>query len=288
MVDKLKHLDKSLHDNNINAIIVAYRPDLNKLYKLIDSLSQLKKIIIYKNSDFLIPSKFANVESIESVDNIGTAAAYNLSLNYLSRECEYVFILDQDSQLEINCIENLYSEAIKISKKEHYFLISPLETDNNNNAHGWGSFPIFNNSKISEVRSSGMFISSVVFKYIKFDENLFVDYVDWEFCWRAQKLLKLQIHKSTKSKILHELGSPYEVYFGKKLRVMSPNRIYSQIINSKILFFYSHVPVYKKILLIVRYFKLLTTCWIFKDFKNRYRFFFLGIFHNKVDKNYFK
>ena len=271
----------------VNAIIVTYYPDLEKLNKLIDSLKQIDKIILFKNSHFVLPVNYSNVTEIDSKVNIGTAAAYNCCINHLNEDCNYVFILDQDTVLERTCLDNLIKDSQNISKLYRHFLISPLEVDLEGNSYGWGSIN-FLNLEIQEVRCSGMFINREIFNYIRFDEKLFVDYVDWDFCWRAKNKYNLYIFRSKNAKIYHELGSYFPGYFGFNFKTMSPNRIYSQIINAKKLFCKWEGPYLKKILLILRPIKLILSSWLYKDFFLRYKFIFLGIVHSEINKKYFK
>ena len=272
---------------DINAIIVCYQPDLFKLKTLLISIKNIGKVLIYKNSDFDLDIINTNISVFSSNSNIGTAKAYNLCLKNLEPNCKFVIFIDQDSFLEDLCLENLLNDGIRLDSLEKYFLISPVEIKNNGQLNGWGSLDILS-LRNQEVRTSGMFVNRNIFNYIQFDEDLFVDYVDWEFCWRAISELNLKIHRSFNSKIYHELGSDFETFFFGNLNSMSPIRIYFQIINSKILLQKSYIPLLKRLFLIARIFKLFFTIWIYKDYINRYKFLFYGILDNKINYKYLK
>jgi rhamnosyltransferase len=130
-----------------------------------------------------------------------------------------------------------------------------------------------------------MFVSRRTFGILKFDETLFLDYVDWDFCWRASKSHEVLIFKSNKAKIFHQLGSSYLTHWGLSINTMAPSRIYFQIVNTKKLLFKSHVGLLNRLLLFVRIFKFIFISWIYKDFLARYYFIFSAIFNSDISKH---
>jgi rhamnosyltransferase len=267
--------------NNINAIIVAFNPNIKNLQKLIESLFLLDLVVLFKNSEFELTVKNSNLKVIQSLKNIGTGGAYNYCLNHLTENCEYVLILDQDTLLEESCLSQYNIEALELSKTKKHFMISPVEIDMYGVYHGWGSLKgCLTNS--TEVRASGMFVTKKTFEIVKFDDNLFLDYVDWDFCWRAVSSIELFILKSLKAKVYHELGSPFYSHWGNRYNTMAPIRIYFQIINAKKMFFKKNVALCKRILLLIRIFKLFFISWIYKDFLKRYKYIIYGILHSDI------
>lgn len=211
-----------IEKNIFCCVIVVYKPNHIILEKCILSLiSQLEKIYIISNShlDDLFLSKFnkEKIEIIRNDDNIGIAAAQNIGIKKII-DLKYKFVLmsDQDTVYPKNFIISMYEEYLSLSKNNKIAAICPLFTNTRNNQ----TYPLINrknffrikyyNSKkinfVTEAISSGMLIDILAIKNIGLmKESLFIDWVDFEWCWRAQnKQYKICINNNVT--IQHDLG----------------------------------------------------------------------------------
>ena len=80
----------------------------------------------------------------------------------------------------------------------------------------------------------------------KFDENLFIDEVDFDLCYKLKKLGK-SIYKFEDVYLNHKVGSPKTIYiFGKKINSMNHNYIRKYYIVRNRMYMSKFYPQYKK------------------------------------------
>ena len=85
------------------------------------------------------------------------------------------------------------------------------------------------------------------------DSSLFIDGVDNEWCWRAKNKGNLDSFVSLDFKMNHYLGEGDRSFFGIKISISSPFRVYYQFRNFFILCRKSYVPGIWKIKNAVKY-----------------------------------
>lgn len=166
----------------IAAIIVTYNPDEN-LFLLIDSLKDLERIIIVdnnsKNKEIFDKIKNKNVLMVENRENFGIAKALNIGIKELSKGIKYFYTFDQDSLLDKNMIESMYS-----SIEKNDAIISPEIYDKNLNKI---TQKYKSNISFEIVIQSGMLINLKKYKKTEgFDERLFMYYVDNDICLKMK------------------------------------------------------------------------------------------------------
>lgn len=247
---------------DIAAGIILYNAEIDRLFEnisavypqvdiiiLIDNnsrnISEVEKKIVDKNKVFLIKNS----------ENYGVAKALNQIITFCQeKKCDWVLTLDQDSVVPANLIEE-YKKYITI---DSLGIICPRIIDRN----------YLDDNKI-KIKSPYDYvekcITSASLTNIKvcsdvgyFDEKLFIDLVDFEYCIRLRKkgYKILRINTVT---LLHQLGN-LKVYniLGKKIRVTnhSVNRKYYLARNS-IYYAKKHkdyvrkIKVYEKLLIAI-------------------------------------
>ncbi len=199
----------------ICAGIVTFNPDVELLKNNISSIKdQVCEIIIVDNGSKNI-NQFAetDIKMIRNTENIGIAAALNqicklaILLGY-----DWVLTLDQDSISPINLISKL-SEYIE----NNIAIVSPKIVYKNNE--------VFANDKTG-IQEVNWVITSASLTNLKiweqlggFDEKLFIDGVDRDYCIRATRQ-GFKILKCNDISILHELGNLKCIYrLGKTIYV---------------------------------------------------------------------
>ena len=196
--------------------IVLYNPNLQRLKENISAIiNQVDKLILIENGSkdlkYLDQLDSENLIIVKNNVNKGIAYALNqiMQLSY-NWGYKWVLTLDQDSVVSSNLIETyqqLLSPEIGII---HCNVIDrnfarkclPINKDE----------PI----KIKECITSGSLTNVEAWKKIGgFDENLFIDCVDWDFCNNLRDH-NYGIIKTHKTYIIHELGQNTKVkYIGK-------------------------------------------------------------------------
>ena len=185
----------------IATVYVTYNPEIKRLEKSIKSIvSQVRKIYIVDNTpnkDLRLDS-FQNekVEIIYLGDNFGIAYAQNIGIKKaLDENSEYIMLSDQDTIYPNNYI----SDMTKIfDTHNNVGAIAPRFIDNmKKSSDGFISltpiifkqfFPQSGLYEVMQVIASGKILNA---KYLNdiglMDEDLFIDWVDLEWCWRARK-----------------------------------------------------------------------------------------------------
>ncbi|MCI9532380.1 MAG: glycosyltransferase family 2 protein [Lachnospiraceae bacterium] len=173
----------------IYAGIVTYNPNIKLLMENINSIScQVEKLIIVDNAS-------NNVEKIDSlmdgilngliihnVQNKGIAHALNLIMKRAYEENSYwVLLLDQDSI----CPPNLIKEYLKYINNSEIAVITPRINDINDfDVKYYNQFQEF----IVEFITSGSLNRVDIWnKMGGFNEDLFIDMVDYDYAYRLNK-----------------------------------------------------------------------------------------------------
>lgn len=240
--------------NKINAIIILYNPDISLLDENINKIKgDVEKIIIIDNSDF--PSFKNNDEKVVYVannQNIGIAAAQNIGLEiFLKNNADYAILFDQDSVLEKGIIQKMAS-IYKANLSKRIACLGPVITDS---FTGRNVKPLISREKkvaedvmyVSQIIASGKMISRQSLLAVGLmNEDLFIDSVDHEWCWRA-RALDMKIAQTPMLTMTHTVGDAREKFLGISYIVSSPIRKYYQFRNSIVLMPRGYVPLYWKV-----------------------------------------
>ena len=250
----------------IGAVIVSYNCDQNILNSINKIKNKVKRVIIVDNGsqqnsiNLLKNIKESNIEIIYNKKNLGIATALNIGVKKcIDYECKWVLTLDQDSICEDNMIENMlkYYYSLDITQREKVGILAPkhikvldvekykLVLDNKSNITG--------KEIIAEITSGNLVNINVFEKCGYFKEELFIDYVDFEYCLRIREY-GFKIFIINQSILIHTLGVP------KKIKLLNKELIYST--HSEIRHYYiarNRLYVWKN------YFNKEFT-WVFMDF----------------------
>lgn len=204
--------------------IVTYNPDIDRLKENIDAIyKQVKEIVIIDNNSsnfediLLLTSEYNEIVLIHNRNNLGIAKAFNQIFEYFEdKKIEWILTLDQDTI----CPDNMISEYKKYINLINIAIISPIVSYSGDSYCRSESTKLYD--YINCCISSGAFISLKAWKKIKgFDNSLFIDFVDFDFCFllleNHYKIIRLN-----SVVINHELGD-LKVYkmLRKKIRIMN-------------------------------------------------------------------
>lgn len=168
----------------------SYLEELSKNFQAIYVYDNSNQNATYKNKIDIIASRY-NFDG----KNRGLSKAFNWFLeNAKEDKSDYLLLLDQDSSFDINLITELMKDikSIQIDSKVAIHAC---------NAKPWGigseDIPSETISEVDSVISSGSFVNMhSVKKYnLEYDERLFIDHVDFDFCRLVKsKALKIVCH----------------------------------------------------------------------------------------------
>lgn len=244
----------------ISAIIITYNPDVEIVKKNVKNILNspyINEVVIVDNSmtnNLMELERNTNVTIIPLGENKGIATAQNIGLRHIQNSSsEFALLFDQDSDVETNLIEKLFNGFNELIQQGY-----------NIAAVGPRPFDLFENKdmkpliqkeeKISgkwsltkQIIASGKLIKTSVLHDIGLmEDDLFIDGVDHEWCWRAgTKGYKIAIIDDAIMR--HRLGDARGSILGITYKIGSPIRLYYQFRNILILCRRSYVPMYWKI-----------------------------------------
>ncbi|MBQ8134247.1 MAG: glycosyltransferase family 2 protein [Clostridia bacterium] len=212
--------------------IVLYNPDLERLDENINAvIKQADCLILIDNGSkniSEIKKRYLPIENIELIinsENFGIAKALNQIMQYaVEYGYDWVLTLDQDSV----CREGLIEKYLLYTQLAEVGLLSCNISDRNFQC----SETCVNDKDYNEIRmciTSGSFLNTNAYqKTDGFDDQMFIDSVDFDFCIQLRKH-GYKIYRVNYDGLLHEVGHGRNVkFFGKNYETYnhSPFRQY--------------------------------------------------------------
>jgi rhamnosyltransferase len=257
----------------VAAIVVSYNPDPEVFRQLLSSLEKQCHAVIIDNGsstecvrileDMLVGRE--NTDLLLSPDNMGIARAQNIAIkraikNYSS--ISKVLLLDHDSIPSDNMVVSLIQTFRSLENNGHRVgAIGPVLYDPRDGEQlKFHKIKLFYLGKISPesidkeqpvvevdgLNSSGTLISTDAYRVTGgFDEDLFIDHVETDWCFRA-KAAGYRLFATTATRLTHLMGDDvcYFWFFSRKrMPYRSPFRHYYIVRNSILLQKRNYIPV---------------------------------------------
>lgn len=193
----------------IYAGIVTYNPNIERLKEnLYSIINQVEKTIIVDNNSNNIDQieelvcKFRNVKIITNKSNYGIAKALNqIMQESLLDGCEWTMLLDQDSICPSNIIDTFKQYIIR---DQLLGIIAPVIKDLNDEIENKVYEEKF--EYINQCITSGSLTRCSIWKELNgFNEDLFIDCVDDDYCIRLYNL-GYKIIRVNEISLIHEIG----------------------------------------------------------------------------------
>ncbi len=158
---------------------------------------------------------------IENPDNYGVATALNQSIKWANAQTEYKLILffDQDSFVADNFVSNMLAEYRKYIN-DRAFLVTPRIVHRRLDK----SFPplTFGRKYLVAQTSGSLMPLSIFAEYGLYRDDLFIDFVDYEFCLRVARYGWRLVYCPA-AVLYHEPGNETPRSFFKFLKVTPSN-----------------------------------------------------------------
>lgn len=237
-------------DKGLYVVIVFYNPSE-------EDISHARMIsgryhgVVVDNSDH--PScdegMLAGLKYIANNKNLGIAEAQNIGIAEALKhdDTRFVVFLDQDSRLDIDYPEKIAGEFETIRETHgRLALLGPtIINKDTNEAYSSVFHPDSGEERFCkrrEIISSGSCMSREAIEKVGVnDARLFIDYVDFDWCWRANAM-GYECGTTKALSIDHKVGRG-ELHFGKiSVSISAPFRYYYQYRNYQWLLRRSYVP----------------------------------------------
>ena len=198
----------------VAAIIVSYNPDSNLFDSINLLLNQVEKVIIVDNGSkekYVKYIKSINEDKIEIIlnkENLGIATALNIGVRKaLENGYEWILTMDQDSKASPDMVKKMFNVYNSINREERKDILSifpnfvderiqSIEENSNMNSYEYVDADI----------TSGNLLRKEVFEKVGFfDDSLFIDLVDTDFCMRLNEK-GIKMIKIIDAVLYHSLG----------------------------------------------------------------------------------
>ena len=207
---------------NIAGMVTIYNPDVNVYENINTYSSYLDKVYIVINSEINndIREKLNGIKNAEIIDchiNLGIAKAINVVLDKAKYRYDWLLTMDQDSSF-IKKVEKYLAKTKKVDTITTYGIT--LEIGEKESAGIDDSLML-----VDRCITSGMLLNvKLAIDSGGFDEKLFIDEVDFEFCYRCN-LMGYKLYKYPVKIIDHHVGN-YKKYKICGFRFTSDNEKY--------------------------------------------------------------
>ncbi len=214
---------------SICAIVVSYNPDLDIIKNLNALFDQVDEVVIVDNGSGVSGKKllveiYSNPKAvvIYNEENLGIAEALNIGVKHAKASGYYwVATFDQDSRVMPGMIATMLTAYYAYPEREKVAMLAPRYKSKESGLITRSASENVNYSKesIRELKlaiTSGNLVKLSIFDSVGyFNEALFIDYVDFDFCLRCGNYdyKILQVYDAV---LEHSVGSPSQHrFFGK-------------------------------------------------------------------------
>lgn len=262
--------------NRVVSITVAFNPDPTRLLAQIEALrGQVEKMVIVDNNSQPAVSAIVSgdplVEIIALDENRGVASGFNIGVAAArGNRAEFILLLDHDSIPALGMVGALVSAFQRTASRsgtQQVAAVGPRVTDIRDRLEypfirlGWthNSHLRCRDAHDSVIAcdfliSAGSLIPMASFADVgEFDETLFIDSVDLEWCCRARNR-GLALYGVCDARLDHWLGDHRRMVLGAvTLVVHSPQRIYYMTRNRLLLYQRAYMPLKWKLKDLLRF-----------------------------------
>lgn len=240
--------------NNVGAGIVLYNPEIDTLKKNIDAIySQVDYVVLVDNGSTNVNAIHSIIENkqnlvlIMNLANEGIAKALNQIMVELDKQgMIWGLTLDQDSI----CPNNIIQTYKKYMDMDNLGIICPMICDRNNQYVKEETKGI---EVIEQAITSGALTNIDAWKQVGgFDEKMFIDFVDFEFCMKLTKN-QYKIVRANKVQLSHQLGN-LRIYkfLGREIQVTNHSSTRCRYYIQNVIYCYRKHPDKMPIMKMIR------------------------------------
>lgn len=191
----------------IHGVVVLYRPQSNFTENINSYIDCLDRLYVVDNTEYCLLgikqllNTDTKIEYIQNGHNLGIAKALNQgALQAAKNGADFILTMDQDSKASPDMIQNMI-DCIDLYKKDNIGIVSPYHRE---------KFDLAPKDKeigeVLTVMTSGNLLNLDAYKIAgQFLEDLFIDFVDHEYCLRLRQC-GFKIIETKKAILEHNLG----------------------------------------------------------------------------------
>ena len=246
---------------NIAIITVLYNPSEEHLLHITKFCTteldkyKIHRIFVDNSNSICSALENSDLHYIFNNGNKGIAHAQNIGiLKAKQLNCEYVIFFDQDSVFDFNYVKSIIDEykRIKIIDRQIAILGPTVVDKETNKTYKTEAELNKSHSKVHTIISSGSVVETSTLDIIGgLEDNLFIDLVDHEWCWRA-KSFGYTCYQTTVVSLNHKVGCYNKSILGFPVIISAPFRYYYKYRNFLWMLKRSYVPFSWKITNLLR------------------------------------
>lgn len=247
----------------VASVTVTFNPDPDRLIRQIDALRRQVDDVLIVDNGSATPSIASIARSqgacvVELAENRGVASGFNIGIRKAhARGAEFVLLLDHDSIPSSDMVARLVDgyRTAQTASELPVAAVGPSIIDTRDDREypfirlGWLRNAHLRGTQDAQLIPCDFLISSGALLAVdhvaaigEFDESLFIDSVDFEWCCRARALGFALVGVSA-ARLDHWLGDERRPVVGDTaLVVHSPQRIYYMTRNRLLLYRRAYVP----------------------------------------------
>ena len=234
--------EKSIHKERggqftvkVSVLFVIYNPNQKEILHIKEVAANTQAVIVDNSSSRSTELKSeGNLHYLYLGGNKGIAEAQNVGINFITSHinAKYIVFFDQDSIVDNNYTNAICSEFERVSKNRSNLAILGPTVIRKDDGTVYAPF-IRKETKDSygftvrrEIISSGSCIPTSIIHAVGCNNpKLFIDYVDFDWCWRANSQGYI-CGITSKVKIYHKVGK-HELHIGRyRVIISSPKRYF--------------------------------------------------------------
>ena len=287
--------------SSVFSIIVLYKTELDIFKEVLAAhLDNFSDIILMNNSPEISFELFqsSQVRIINNPGNIGLASALNVGILEAKKQgAEMVALFDQDTLLPDDFSKNIIKHINAYQGFKKPALFSPVffnyVTDDYGSIINFKPFRLIRSKPDKQmfithpqyVITSGSFIPiSVLDQVGLMREELFIDFVDIEWCLRA-RAKGYEIVSFPKVEIEHNLGDSSVSFMGTNYPIHSPLRMYYYFRNAMYLYRLREIDWNWRLVDATRnLFRFLFYMLFVKNRPNYFKYIIKGYYHGLIKK----
>lgn len=216
-------------ENNVCAVVVTFQPLQEVLDNLVKIRVQVGGLVVVDNGskedalDWLSAASYKmDFTLIRNGENLGIATGLNIGICWAqSHGYDYTALFDQDSSVTEGFIGAMLRFYDSNPQGDKIAILVPRYVDKRSGyllparyAHGEG---------LQVAMCSGSLIPISLFRrYGMFEDDFFIDYVDYEYCLRVRSGGSL-IEECENAVLMHAPGNPQTYYWGRLPLITSAN-----------------------------------------------------------------
>jgi rhamnosyltransferase len=223
------------------AIVVSYFPEKDLVENVRHLLTQVDHIIIVDNKTSIVSQELLSslsdtrITTIYNTDNLGVGKGFNQGIEWgVKNGYDFFLLMDQDSRVQKGMVNTLLETVIEWQNRSKFVIVGPEHQDFRTVQVAKAQQTV---EEVPLLITSGSLLSrEVIKKFGLYDERLFIDHVDHDYCLRVVRgggrCLKvhsaLLLHRFGKAEIKRLLGksfflqeySPFRRYFMMRNRII--------------------------------------------------------------------